>query len=81
MHSYVCLMDVTKNFSMLQIKRFQRHLSKTSSVVTDKKADTITVPFFFRKSTLKEKLALRLRNFFGQGDPKDFLMIKFYDVK
>ena len=81
MHSYVCLMDVTKTFSVLQIKRFQRHLSKTSSVVTDKKADTVTVPFSFRKSTLKEKLALRLRNFFGQGDPKDFLMIKFYDVK
>ena len=74
-------MSVTKTFSMLQIKRFQRHLSKTSSVVRDKKADTFPIPFTFRKSTLKEKISLRLRNFFGQGDPKDFLMIKFYDVQ
>ena len=74
-------MSVTITFSMLQIKRFQRHLVKTSSGVTEKRADTFPLPFSFRKSTLKEKLALRLRNFFGQGDPKDFLMIKFYDVK
>ncbi|XP_078331036.1 uncharacterized protein LOC144624892 [Crassostrea virginica] len=67
--------------TIINIKRFQRHLSKTSSVVTDKKADTFPIPFTFRKSTLKEKISLRLRNFFGRGDPKDFLMIKFYDVQ
>ena len=64
-------------FCILQIKRFQRHLVKNLAVVTEERS----IPFSFRKSSLKEKLIWRVKNFFGQGDPKDFLMIKFYEVQ
>ena len=63
----------------LQIKRFQRYLSKCSAADTEKRAENVPTSFSFRKSNLKERLAMRLRSFFGHGDPKDFFMIKFYD--
>nr|XP_022331819.1 uncharacterized protein LOC111129651 [Crassostrea virginica] len=67
--------------TIINIKRFQRHLVKSMAAVTEEMPKTMSIPFSFRKSSFKEKLILRLKNFFGQGDPKDFLMIKFYEVK
>ena len=66
-------------FVFLQIKRFQRYLSKCSAADTEKRAENVPTSFSFRKSNLKERLAMRLKNLIGHGDPKDFLMIKFYD--
>ncbi|XP_078341812.1 uncharacterized protein LOC144627812 [Crassostrea virginica] len=65
--------------TIINIKRFQRYLSKCSAADTEERTENVPTSFSFRKSNLKERLALRLKNFFGHGDPKDFFMIKFYD--
>nr|XP_022300781.1 uncharacterized protein LOC111108984 [Crassostrea virginica] len=65
--------------TIINIKRFQRYLSKCSAADTEERAENVPTSFSFRKSNLKERLAMPLRSFFGHGDPKDFFMIKFYD--
>ncbi|XP_052706703.1 uncharacterized protein LOC128182131 [Crassostrea angulata] len=76
--------------TVFNIKRFQRHLEimKTSDPNAEdrtKSKSHVTKlgvgPFCFRRPRLLERLTMSLKNKFGRGDPRDFLMLKFQDIQ
>ncbi|XP_052706975.1 uncharacterized protein LOC128182401 [Crassostrea angulata] len=76
--------------TVFNIKRFQRHLEimKTSDPNAEdrtKSKSHVTKfgvgPFCFRRPRFLERLTVSLKNKFGRGDPRDFLMLKFQDIQ
>nr|XP_034329754.1 uncharacterized protein LOC117690256 [Crassostrea gigas] len=76
--------------TVFNIKRFQRNLERMkksepkSEDRTKLKSHVTKIgfsPFCFRRPRLLERITMSLKNTFGLGDPRDFLMLKFQDIQ
>ncbi|XP_062620022.1 uncharacterized protein LOC134281598 [Saccostrea cucullata] len=70
--------------TIFNIKRFQRHFSKTRTFLAKNKdplSQKLGSTFRFKKSNFVERMTTNLKKLLRvQRDPEDFFMIKFMDV-